>query len=132
MSLALGTAACTSIRPVAPAKLSSKQLPQVVSVTYQDQTVLVVMDPELSADTLKGVRWGTQDSVAIPLASVQTVQAKVPDRTKTLVLVATVGLLTLSGVYVVLNKTGQPNASDTHCFGDEAMKHPDQYPECGT
>lgn len=129
--LVLGTLACTSVRPVAPAKLTAKALPQVVSVTYPNQTVLVVMSPELSADTLRGLRWGTQDSVAIPLDSVQTVQAKVPDRTKTLLLAATVGLLALSSAYIVLNKTGEPNSTDNHCFGDEAMKHPDQYPECG-
>ena len=129
----MAVAACTSIRPVPPTQLSAKQLPQVVSVTYPDNTVLVLMDPALRADTLRGLRWGTQESVAIPLDSLQTVQAKIPDYRKTFLLAATVGLLAASGAYVVLSKTGaQDNAYNNHCFGDEAIKHPDQYPECGS
>jgi hypothetical protein len=133
MGFALGATACTSIRPVAPAKLTTKALPHVMSVTYPDNTTLVVTDPQLSADTLKGLRWGTQDPVAIPLDSLQTVEAKVPDHTKTWLLAATVGLGVAVGTYVILGATGNAdNTFDQHCFGDEAMKHPDQYPECGS
>jgi hypothetical protein len=131
VGLAFSVAGCTSVRSVPAAKLTAKQLPHVMSVTYPDNTTLVVMDPELSADTLKGIRWGTQDSVAIPLQSVETVQAKVPDHKKTLLLAGVVGLGVASTVYVVLGATGNANASDQHCFGDEAVKHPEEFPECG-
>ncbi|HTP29628.1 MAG TPA: hypothetical protein VMK12_28680 [Anaeromyxobacteraceae bacterium] len=130
--LVLGLAACTSIRAVPPKNLVAKQLPDVVSVTYPDKTVLVVMGPEVSADTLRGLRWGTQDSVVIPLDSLQTIQAKVPDHAKTALLATTLGLAVATTVYVVFSKTGKQNDSLDVCFGDEAMKHPDQYPQCGS
>ena len=129
--IALGSAVCTSVRPVRPADLASKQLPHVVSVTYPDHTVLVLMDPELSADTLRGVRWGTQDSVAVPLDSVQTVDAKVHDRTKTLLLVAAVGGLAIAGVYIATSSPGQEDLSLRDCASYYAQTHPDEYPQCG-
>jgi hypothetical protein len=129
--MALGSAACTSVRPVRPANLASKELPQVVSVTYPDHSVLVLMNPALSADTLRGLRWGTQDSVAVPLDSVQTVEAKVHDPTKTLLLVAALGALTLSGVYLLSSAPGQEDLSLRDCSSAYAMKHPDEYPQCG-
>jgi hypothetical protein len=127
---AIALAACTSVRPVEPAKLSSKQLPAVVSVTYPDQTVLVLMAPAITGDTLKGLRWGTQDSVAIPLASVQTVEAKVPDRTKTLLLAGTVGVLAAAGAYVFMAQTGEEDESLRACSGDAAQEHPEEFPQC--
>jgi hypothetical protein len=129
--VALGSAACTTVRPVRPANLESKQLPHVVSVTYPDHSVVVLMDPALSADTLRGVRWGTQDSVAVPLDSVQTVDAKVHDRTKTFLLVATVGVLAVSGVYVMTSGTGTEDLSLRQCSSEYALKHPDEFPQCG-
>ncbi|HUL04298.1 MAG TPA: hypothetical protein VLV16_13845 [Gemmatimonadales bacterium] len=116
---------------MAPSKLVAKQLPHVVSVTYTDKTVLVLMEPELSADTLKGVRWGTQDSVAIPLDSVRTVDARVRDRTKTLLLAAAVGLVVVGGAYIASTKTGEEDVSLRVCSSNSAREHPDQYPQCG-
>ena len=116
---------------MAPAKLVAKQLPRVVSVTYPDKTVLVVMGPELSADTLKGLRWGTQDSVAIPLDSVRTVDARVHDRTKTLLLVAAAGAVVVAGAYVASSQSGQEDLSLRVCSSNSAREHPDQYPQCG-
>jgi len=131
--LVVGVAACTSVRTVPPAHLEAKQLPHVMSVTYPDKSIVVVMDPELSADTLRGLRWGTGDTVPIPSSSVEAAQAKVPDSKKTLLLAMVIGLGVASSMFIVLEKTGkQDNTYDAHCFGDEAMKHPDEYPECGT
>jgi len=132
VGMALGSTACTTVRPVRPANLASKQLPRVVSVTYPDHSVLVLMDPALSADTLRGLRWGTQDSVAVPLDSVQTVEARVHDRTKTILLVAALGALTVSGVYLMTS--GAPGTEDLSlrdCSSAYAIKHPDEFPQCG-
>src|SRR5262245_53540088 len=128
--LVLGAAACTSVRPVEPSKLVASQLPPVVSVTYPDKTVLVVMRPALSADTLKGLRWGTEDSVAIPLDSVRTVDARVRDRTKTLLLAAAAGLVVAAGAYIVSGSPGQEDLSLRVCSSNPAREHPDQYPQC--
>jgi hypothetical protein len=116
---------------VTPSKLVAKQLPRVVSVTYTDKTVLVVMGPELSADTLKGLRWGTQDSVAIPLDSVRTVDARVRDRTKTLLLAAAAGLVVVAGAYIASSTPGVEDLSLRVCSTNSAREHPDQYPQCG-
>jgi hypothetical protein len=89
------------------------------------------MDPALSADTLRGLRWGTQDSVAVPLDSVQTVEAKVHDRTKTLLLVGAVGALTIGGVYYLLSSSpGMEDLSLRDCVSLEASRHPEEYPQC--
>jgi hypothetical protein len=129
--MALGGVACTSVRPVAPAKLSPKSLPPVVSVTYPDQSVLVVTGPALHADTLKGLRWGTQDSVVIPLDSVRTVDARVPDRTKTLLMVAAAGAVVVAGVYVASAQPGAEDLSLRECATYHARERPDLYPQCG-
>ena len=131
MCLALGAAACTRVRPVAPSKLVAKQLPRVVSVTYPDKTVLVIMGPELSADTLKGLRWGTQDSVAVPLDSIQTVDARVQDRTKTLLLAGAAVLAVAAGAYIASSNPGEEDISLRVCSSNSAREHPDQYPQCG-
>jgi hypothetical protein len=130
LPLALVLVACHSVRPVEPAQLATKQLPPVVSVTYPDQTTLVLMEPSIKADTLRGLRWGTQDSVVIPLANVKTVDAKVSDPTKTLLLVGTVGLLTATGMFVLLSETGEEDASLRDCSGDAAAEHPEEFPQC--
>lgn len=129
--IALGTAACTTVRQVRPADLPSKHLPEVISVTYPDNSVLVLTDPTLTADTLRGLRWGTQDPVAVPLDSVQVVEAKVHDRTKTLLLAAVVGAVVVSGIYFVSSSPGMEDLSLRDCSSLAAARHPEEYPQCG-
>jgi hypothetical protein len=83
----LGVAACTTVRSVQPAEYLMKNNPEVVWVTYTNNAVVAVVEPEIAGDTLKGTWQGRHQSVAIPLDQVRRMQAKVPDQRKTILLV---------------------------------------------
>jgi hypothetical protein len=111
--VALG--ACTSLRRVQPAEFLARNSPDVVWVTHANNTVVPVAQPEISGDTLRGMWRGTSRTVAIPLREIQRVQARVPDRTKTLIAVA--GGLTgfVASVYALWISKAGPNADGVEC-----------------
>lgn len=108
------TGACTSVRRV-PAEFISKNVPDVVWVTHSDNTVVPVTQPEIARDTLRGMLQGTQEPVVIPMDQVRTVQAKVPDRRKTVMLV--VGGLSgfVASVYTLWISKAGPNSDGVSC-----------------
>jgi len=101
-------AACTSVRPIHPATYLEVNSPPVVWVTYNDNKVVPVNEPEVRRDTLRGTLDGAR--VKIPLADVQTVQAKVRDGGKTALLVGTIGIAAVSALYVgLISQSGSSN-----------------------
>lgn len=125
--LLLGVVACTSVRRVAPTEYLENNAPAVVWVTRSNNTVVVVLEPSIKRDTLRGKMNG--ERVKIPLSEIQTVQAKVPDHKKTALLVTTVGVATVSTMYFTF--MGKSSGGTTvDCFGDEVAKHPTEHPEC--
>jgi hypothetical protein len=123
-----GSSGCTSVRHVQPAEYLETHSPQVVWVTYANNTVVLVADPEVRRDTLRGTLQGAK--VKIPLSEIQSVQAKVRDHTKTAILATTVGVAIVSSMYVGFVGKGSANKTSIDCFGDEVAKHPDEHPEC--
>jgi len=121
-----GGVACTTVRPVQPAKFFAVNSPDVVWVTEANNAVVAVADAQITGDTLKGVRRGTQESLAIPLDQVRSVQAKVPDRTKTLILVT--GALAGFGatVYALWISKAGDNTGGVDC-GVDPDGHPYTY-----
>jgi hypothetical protein len=94
-------AACTSVRPIHPTAYLEVNAPPVVWVTYDNNPkVVVIAEPEVRRDTLRGTLEGTR--VRIPLADIQTVQAKVRDHGKTALLVGSIGVAAVSALYVGL------------------------------
>lgn len=79
--------ACTTVRRIQPAQYLAQNSPDVVWVTYDNNVVVSVADAEIRGDTLRGMRQGTQQRVAIPLGQIQSVRAKTPDKAKTAILV---------------------------------------------
>ena len=120
-----GVVGCTTVRRVQPDKFFATNSPDVVWVTYTNNAVVPVAQPDLAGDTLRGMRQGTQEPVAIPLDQVRSVQAKLPDRTKTIILVT--GGLTgfVASVYVLwISKTG-PKTDGTNCgYNEDAIAIP--------
>lgn len=106
--------ACTTVRRV-PADFISKNVPDVVWVTHIDNTVVPVAQPDISRDTLRGMLQGTQERVMIPMDQVRTVQAKVPDHRKTVLLV--VGGLSgfAASVYALWISKAGPNSDGVFC-----------------
>lgn len=123
----LGVAACTSIRSVPPKDYLENNAPPVVWVTYADNTMVPVTDAVIKRDTLRGLLQGV--GVKIPLADVRSVQARVPNHTKTLLLATGVGVATVSAMYFAFLSKGSGGAT-VDCTGDEVTKHPDEHPEC--
>ena len=90
--------ACTSVRPIYPTTYLEEHAPPVVWVTYKNNTVVPVGEAEVRRDTLRGTLEGAR--VKIPLAEIQTVEAKVRDGTKTALLLGTFGVVAVSTLYV--------------------------------
>jgi hypothetical protein len=110
--------ACTTLRRVQPAEFIPKNSPDVVWVTHANKAVVPVAQPEIVGDTLRGMWQGTQRPVAIPLGEIQRVQAKVPDATKTAIVV-TGGLVGfVAAVYTVWISKAGPRPDGVLCGSD--------------
>jgi hypothetical protein len=122
---AAGAAACTTVRQVHPVQYFAQNSPDVVWVTYTNNAVVPVAQPDLNGDTLKGMKPGTQEPVAIPLDQVRSVSARLPDNRKTAVLVT--GLLAgfVGSVYTLwISKAGSNTRGVTCGFNEDAIPNP--------
>ena len=112
VTLFCGVSACTSVRPIHPTTYLEVNAPPFVLVTYKNNnTVVSVGDPEVRRDTLRGTLEGAR--VKIPLADIQTVQAKVHDGTKTALLLGTLGVAAVSSLYVAFISQAGSGSSGT-------------------
>lgn len=125
--LLTGLAACTSVRSVPPAVYLEDHAPPMVWVTYTNNTVVSVAEPEVKRDTLRGLLQGAR--VKIPLSEIRTVEAKVPNKTATALLAVGVGAGVLTTMYFAFVSGGTSKVG-ADCTGDEVTKHPDEHPEC--
>ena len=121
----LGVTACTSVRPVQPDPFIPIHTPGVVWVTYPDSTVVPVAAPGLTGDTLRGLRPGTSEPVAISMHEIRSVRAKTPDHLKTALFLTTLGVGAVSAVYVLWISQAGSNRDGVYCgvyttarFGD--------------
>ena len=114
-----GVGGCTTVRRVQAAEYFADNSPEVVWVTYTNDTVVAVAEPVIRRDTLRGMWPGTRDRVKIPLGEIRSVQARVPDHTRTAILVASLGVVTVSTLYFgVISKTGPGVAGGIECGVD--------------
>jgi hypothetical protein len=114
-----GAVACTTVRRIDPVRFFAQNSPDVVWVTYHDNTVVPIAQADLAGDTLKGVKQGTQDPVWIPLDQVRKVSAKIPDSRKTALLV-TGALAGLAGsVYLLWISKAGPRPAGISCGFNE-------------
>jgi hypothetical protein len=97
---AVGVSACMSVQRVEPAQYFDRYSPPVVWVTYADNTMVPVAQPEIRRDTLRGVLQGAR--VKIPLREIRSVEAKAPNHTRTALLATAVGAAAVSSVYFLL------------------------------
>lgn len=111
--------ACTSVRHIQPTTYLEDNAPPVVWVTYPNNTVVAVAEPVVKRDTLRGVLQG--ERVKIPLGEIRSVQAKVPDHTKTALLLTAMGVVAVSTLYVgfISKSKGEGlNGCGTDGYGD--------------
>jgi len=109
----LAVAACTSVKPVQPAEFIPSHNPDIVWVTYTDQSFVPVQHPQVVGDTLKGMWAGLSEPVTIPFNQIQTVQAKLPNAKRTIMLATVVGLSVAGVAYTIstAGSSGDPNFS---------------------
>lgn len=113
-ALALAMVACTTKRPVQTAEIQ-KTAPDVVWVTYHNNSTVAVADPLIEGDTLRGVRHQTSTPLVIPMSDVRTVQAKKPDGLKTAVFITGLTAVWASGVYLIWGHQEGPNRTGVYC-----------------
>ena len=106
-----GAGACTTVRGVQPAEYLAMNSPEVVWVTYANNTLVPLAEPEIRRDTLRGMLQGQRERVKIPLADVRSVQARTPDHTKTAILATTLGVAAATSVYFLLVSQGGGSGS---------------------
>ena len=108
--LLLAAAGCHAIRPVQPAQFIPTMHPDIVWVTYTDNSFIPVSSPQWVGDTLKGIWAGVQEPVAIPVGEIQTVQAKVSSPKRTAMLFTVLGASAVAVGYTIAQGFGGPQA----------------------
>src|SRR5262245_4860342 len=96
----LAVAGCTSVKAVRPASFIPAHSPPTVWVTYTDYSYVPVDQPRMVGDTLKGVWQGLAEPLAIPLSQIHSVQAKVSDYERTVILFSTLAAI-FTGIILV-------------------------------
>jgi hypothetical protein len=108
VGILLSTVGCMSVRPVpSVAQFVPQQHPLLVWVTYTDNSIVPVMQPKITGDSLVGTWQGLSEPVAIPLGDVKLVQARQPDKVRTRWLVGALTVFTAAGVYALSQATGK-------------------------
>ena len=99
--LVLAVAGCKTVVSVQPAEFIPQHSPEVVWVTYTDNSYVPVAKPRIVGDSLQGTWVGLQEPVSISLKEIQTVQAKVPSPKRTIILFTTIGVATAAVAYTM-------------------------------
>lgn len=109
----LGSAACRSVQPVMqPSQFIPRANPEVVIVTYNDNSEVPVAQPRMSGDTLLGTWQGLGEPVAVPMSQVQRIDAVQRDRKRTTLLIAGLTAVTAAGVYALIQATSGSDVCD--------------------
>jgi hypothetical protein len=110
--LLLALAGCMTVRKVQPAEYIPKYSPAVVWVTANDNSYTPVAQPRIVGDSLKGTWVGLQEPVAIPLSDIQSVQAKMSSPKRTVILVASLGVVSTAVLYTLLTAGNSGNGTN--------------------
>ena len=115
----LGNVGCATLQPLRePAQFIANESPKVVYVTYKNRSVVGVARPRVSGDSLFGTVQGQPAPVAVPLSTVERIEAVRPDGKRTALLIAGLTAFTFGGVYVLL-KSGKDQSCDGAYVHDE-------------
>lgn len=116
----LGTAACSSVQPVANAReFIPAHQPSRVWVVNTKNEAYMLHQPRVSGDSIIGTLNGGR-VMKIPIANAQLVEAKQRDKTKTLV-VAVVGGVVVAGTVYLMASAGDSEPDDQSYTGGEGM-----------
>lgn len=124
------TAACSSVRPLyQPARFITEKSPPVVYVVRQNGAVVAIANPRVSGDSVLGVGWDSNRSVAVPMSQVHSIAAARFDGFRTALLVGGVTLASTIAAYAILG--GANGHNDWYCDYNENVRGPTGEPLCG-
>lgn len=117
----LGTAACSSVRPVLNARefIPARQPDRVWVVNTKNESY-VLTSPRVIGDNIVGTLQGSGMQMSIPLGNTQLVEAKQRDKSKTIVFSAVMGAVA-GGVIFFVAKAGNSEPDDQSYTGDMGM-----------
>ena len=98
----LGSIGCATLQPVEqPARFIPDRNPQVVYVTFKNESRVTLARPLVRGDSLVGTVEGVSHPVAAPLSHIQRVEALQRNPGRTRWLVVGIGALTVVGAFVL-------------------------------
>jgi hypothetical protein len=95
-----------------PARFIAESRPELVYVTHNSGAELTIARPRMSGDSLLGMWQGASQSLALPLGDLKQVRAVRRDKTRTVVAIAGLTLVTGALVYLV---TQESNTTGPNC-----------------
>jgi hypothetical protein len=121
--------ACSSMQRV-PVNYINDQKPEVVHLANSYGIVTTLEHPTLSGDTVRGVAWGQNDSVAVPLEQVESISTVRFSTGRTVALVTGATGVTALMVWAMF---GQSSGSNENWECDWGLKDPlnGNGPTCG-
>jgi hypothetical protein len=106
----LSGVACKTVQPMPAQNIAAAQ-PDVVFVTYKDNSQVAVEKPHISGDSLYGTWQGLQEQLAVPLSAVERIESFQPDGKRTVTAVVGIGAASIAMTYLILKFAG----SGTNC-----------------
>jgi hypothetical protein len=112
-AVVLGSVGCMVVQPVRqPAQFIPQQHPDIVVVTYNDNSQVPIARPQISGDSVIGTWAGLGEPVGVPLSQVQRIDAKQKSTSRTAMMVAGIGALGAGFTYAIVRVTGNGKNCD--------------------
>ena len=118
--------ACTTMRAVeSPVAFLEQNNPKSVRVYASDGELLVLREPQLRGDTIRGFEPLAQEQMSISLNGIRRMEALQPDKTRTTVFIGAMTLLGGAGIYMIANAaTGNKLICDNYDNQNRCIDRP--------
>lgn len=106
LGLSVLAAACTSMRPVeSPSAFLEHNNPKHVRVYSPDGELIVLREPQLRGDSIRGFEPQAQEELSIRLGDIRRMDALQPDKTRTTLFIGAMAVLGGAGIYMIANSS---------------------------
>jgi hypothetical protein len=104
LGLSVLVAACSSMRPVeSPSAFLERNNPKHVRVYSPDGELIVLREPQLRGDSVRGFEPGAQEEMSFRLGDIRRMDALQPDKTRTTLFIGAMALIGGAGIYMIAN-----------------------------
>jgi hypothetical protein len=98
--------ACSSMRPVeSPTAFLEHNNPKHVRVYSPDGELVVLREPQLRGDSIRGFEPQAQEEMSFRLGDIRRMEAIQPDKTRTTIFISAMALLGGAGIYMIANSS---------------------------